>query len=298
MNILHKIKNSIYGKDYYKDLSSKPFSYSLKYFLFITLIVSLFYTFYYSSFSVVPYFKEAAGKLGGEIDKRYPGNLEIYFTDGVISSNAKEPFLLKVTDVFDPKEDHGFFEQGIENLLVIDTKNDVSIDKIRDYKTFLFFSESDIAFYNTKKGEIRVYSVEKIDGFTINKETLLSLAESIKSNQNIILFVIILLVFFALFVGIALNLLYILIIALPVWGIAGIKKMSIGYKKSYQLSLHLITLPLLLDFLLLLLKVSHVPFLFTIILLSLAALNLGAEEEKETVSDDLTETTEQDTDEP
>ena len=76
----------------------------------------------------------------------------------------------------------------------------------------------------------------------------------------------------------ALNLVYLFIFALLVWALVRMRDADIGYKKSYQLGIHLMTLPLIITTLLwLFIPIMDVSYLFTVIAIVVAAANLKKE---------------------
>ena len=74
------------------------------------------------------------------------------------------------------------------------------------------------------------------------------------------------------------KLLYFLIAALLVWAIVSIKKLDLGYKKSYQIAMHAATLPMLLTIFTGLGVLPSVRFIPTILLLVVVWINLKSVE--------------------
>jgi hypothetical protein len=83
------------------------------------------------------------------------------------------------------------------------------------------------------------------------------------------------------------KLVYLLFGAFLIWGLMKIRKISGGYKKAYQIGIHAMTLPILLNVIIFLfVPTFKVPFFFTIVMLMAAFVNLrsGQPVPTETVS--------------
>jgi len=268
MEFLKNIKNSIYNPEYYGNVLNKPFSYSLKYFLLFSFIIALLLT-VHSSFSALPKIKSFLDIAGKKAVQYYPDELQITIKDGKASTNVNEPYFIKTPE--DIKINN------IENLVVIDTKNVFSVAEFENYKTLLLLTNDSLIYREQNNNKMTIQSLSQIPNYTLNKQVLLSLFNKISPylKSAYPLFIIAMLLFF--FSVLTFRLLYLLFAALLIWIIAKIKKIDIGYSKSYQLGLHLMTLAIIITQLMfLILPRVHIPFLFTIITLLMAIINLKA----------------------
>jgi hypothetical protein len=267
MEIFKKIKNSVYGPDYYNEVANRPFSYSLKYFFLLILIFSFLMTVVVSA-KAIPQIKSAVGYFLESVIQRYPSELEITLTGGKASVNVEEPYFLGM-----PKK----WEGAYQNILVIDTKNSFSVEKFVEYNTACLLTETSLVCYDNK--DIKITPLKSAPDITINKDKILSLVGRFKSFAWVIYPALIIAVFCGIFSAYSFRLVYLLIFALLVLLIAKIKKMDLGYKKSYQIGLHLLTLPIIITFLLyFVLKIAKatidIPYLFSIIFLVSALINM------------------------
>jgi hypothetical protein len=210
----------------------------------------------------------------------YPQELEITIKNGKVSTNVQEPYYIKIPTEWKNNAPDNLEINGqptsqladIDNLLVIDTKNPFSLEKLYAYRTVALLTSDSVVYISDNKIEIQ--PLKNISDFRINKSQLVYLAGTIKPFTKFVYPVVCL----GIFVGQALLLLfkfvYLLVAALLIWLVVAIKKINLGYKKSYQLGLHLITLGVILEPIIYLLGISTFPFAFTILLLLLALLNI------------------------
>jgi len=274
MKFLKDIKESVYGPSYYNAVKDKPFSYSLKYYLLLSLLVAFLST-VMLSFVVVPKIKTFLNVFTEEVLNIYPEELTITIRGGEAFTNVQEPYFIEA-----PQEwKEGFpSSYNIENIVVIDTETSFSMEKFRDYRSLCYLSREGIACYE-ENGAVTVTSLREVPDIMIDKALVSSSFQKVSPFLNLIYPVVFILFWMGLFVFLLFRLVYLLIAALLVWGIYGIKKVKIGYKKSYQIGMHLMTLPVLLTLLIqyplnFLGMNIRFPFLFTILFLVAAALNL------------------------
>jgi len=278
MEFFKNIKNSIYNPDYYSGVISKPFSYSLKYYFLFVLLIA-FVSMILLSFTVVPKIKFLTDIFSEKILQYYPDELEIVIKDGKASTNVQEPYFIKAppgwekeTAVPDKKI------LGIENLLVIDTKTPFSIERFKDYKAFCYLAEESLTCYDEDQA-LKTTLLSKVPNVTINENFISSFIGKIEPFFKLVYPLLAIAVWFGISVVLFLRLSYLLLAAFLIWGVAKIKKVEIGYKKSYQFSMHLMTLPIiitcLINYFLSFVKINlSFPFFFTILLVIMAAINL------------------------
>lgn len=266
MNIFSKIKNSIYNPEYYKEVLSKPFSYSFKYLLVFGLLFALVFSII-SIIKLIPIANFISEKTPG-ITEYFPLELTITIKNGKTSTNVQEPYFIK------SPQDPNNTQSDIENIIVIDTKNKFDLDTFYSYKTQILLTSDNIVLLNN--GKISISSLSNIKDFTLNKEKLTSFINKIKP---FFIFIFPTIFTIASYITgcmiILLKMAYLLLGALLIWLITKIKGLKIGYKKSYQLGLHLMTPAIIIVSILNLIssKFTFV-FLFTIILILSTLLNL------------------------
>ena len=275
MKFLQNIKNSIYSPSYYQELLTKRFSYSLKYYLLLALLMAAVIT-GVLSFTFVPKAKVFIETLGPKIVSGYPEELAITVDKGKVSTNVEEPYYIRMPESLKSNDDfdvNGEKMEKFENLLVIDTKSNFSVEQFLSYKTFALLTENALVTANNE--QISIQPIDSNVDFYLDKTVLAMYAGKLQSFMKFVTPVLIVGIFVGGFLLSTSKLLYLLLGALIIWLIAKIKKMDIKYSKAYQLGLHLMTLGVILSPILMFLGISgKIPFLFTIILVVLAMVNL------------------------
>ncbi|MFA5962358.1 MAG: DUF1189 family protein [Parcubacteria group bacterium] len=267
-----KVGKSIYGPEYYQELIEKPFSYSVKYFALFSLIAVVVLVAGFSLFSF-PKINKVLNDAVHTAVESYPQELVVTFKNGNVSINADEPYFLKLPDSMKEDTDRS---RKLENLITIDTKSEASADNLSKYKTAILVTKNYLV-YQESNGKITTQSLEKMPDMVIDKISVTSFVDKYSPYLKLLfpLFVVgffIFAIFFIMF-----RLCYLLLAALLIWLVAHAKNVEIGYGKSYQLGLHLMTLPLLIisPFALI-----NFPIAFTLLLVILAFVNI---KKKETV---------------
>lgn len=268
MQCLLNIKNSIYNPQYYSEVLTKRFSYSLKHYFLFSLCLSLILSAYFFV-SFVGEIKMFADNIESKITNYYPEELKIEIKDGKASSNVPEPYFLKMPSEMKSEKDPNF-----QNFLVIDTKGQFSMDKFNSYQTASLLTEDFLVYYNDKKG-ITIQPLKDIPNFVLDRKNLEFYANKIKPFLKLIYPLSFIAIFLANLSALLFWLVYLLFAALLVWLAAKIKGMKIGYLNSYKLGIHLLTLGILINFAAKLFHASvPIPFFFTILLIVLAFLNI------------------------
>ena len=276
MEFLKNIKRSIYDPEFYRALLTKPFSYSIKYFVLFSLLIALVATIYLS-LSVLPKINDFLENVSPTVLNYFPDDLEVTIEDGLASTNVPEPYFLEIPfevpkDIEAKPDVHGY---GIENLLVIDTRSDEStLEEFKSYNTIMLLNRKSLMYYD--ENQVAIQSLAEIPDFKLDKEVISSLLAKIVPYFRLVgpLFVVFVFggYFSYVFIG---RMFYLIFAALLVWIIAKLKKVNIGYQKAYQLGLHLITASLLYQIIFgLILGISKSSLLFVGLFVVLAAINL------------------------
>jgi len=262
MELFGNIKKSVYSPTYYQELQTKPFSYSLSYYFKFSLLASFVLAI---TFSTIAFFtiQTFAQKSVPEILEKYPTELEVKIQNGKASTNVTEPYFIKTPPSQKNQAD------AKENLLVIDTKSDVGFDSFKEYNAYVLLTEKSLIIQKDNE-EFSMYSLEEIGDFTINKDELFSFWNTAQKYLPWILPILLVTIFIGLMFLAAFRMIYFFFAALLVWAVASIKNVPLGYQKSYQLTLHLSTLPTVITFI----PIITFRFLFSLLIIGLAILNI------------------------
>lgn len=272
MNFLKKVKSSVYDPIYYSEILNMNFGGSLKYFFKLSLLLALVGAIYLS-FVSIPKVNSFISTFGDRVVEAYPAELEVRLKDGLVSTNVVEPYIIPL-----PKDEFNadYNKSNYENLIVIDTKSDLSLDKFNAYNTVVLLTKN--AVLTRDKGKITITELKGTSDLTINRDKLVYWVGKVTPFVKKLPYIIPVLVFTGLFLYFAFSLFYLLFVALLVFIIGKIRKLGLSYKKSYQISLHAITLPLILSTVSLFINIKMFRFVPTIILLVVVWVNLKAKD--------------------
>jgi len=219
--VLFKSATSI---SYYKDLLKVPLGFSIKYLLILAVLASVII-----SIAIVP---STAKKQIVEIDKFtdgaiafFPDDLVISIKNGELTMNRTEPFIVK-------------------GILAIDVNG--TIEDLDRYETAVLINSSNIVV--REEGAIKAYPLKDMPDTQVTKDMIVGSAERIDGYLKYLpyaLFALIFLVEFFYYFG--MKLLYLLIVAVLVMLIGRARGLSLGFSKFYQISLHAMTLPLVIE---------------------------------------------------
>lgn len=273
------VGKSVYSPQFYRELVNRSLGSSFKYFFTLILLCALITT-VYVSWSVLPGVYSFLNNAESLARQYYPADVEVKIENRIATSNVAEPYLIKF-----PEElgEHSSDENRAENLLIIYTAAEsIDIKEFRDYDTFALLT-SDSLVVRDDRGAIRVLPLDVPD-MTINQENIANFVGGISRYSVLIATGLVLIIILGTFIGYVFILVFVLLIALLIWLYAAkFRKWPVGYKKSYQIGLHAITLALLAD---LAMKPIgfHFPFMFSIITLIVVGINIGSPSQAEPVS--------------
>ena len=272
MNIFVKIKNSIYNPGYYQEVIKKPFSYAFKYLLVFALLFALVFT-VVATLRFIPVVNMLSQRAP-ELANYFPQELTVTIKDGKVSTNVQEPYFVKAPSSI---KDNNSVDQeygDIENLVVINTKEKLDLDKFKSYKT-LSLVTSDSVVYVDKQGKISISSLSGVKDFILDRSKVLSFINTVKPFVKILYPIVFVGAFIGGFVSVLVKMVYLFFGALLVWLVAKIKGIKLGYKKSYIVGMQLITGAIILTSILTAVSAKFTfPYFFSILLVVLAFLNL------------------------
>ncbi|MDI6821235.1 MAG: DUF1189 family protein [Patescibacteria group bacterium] len=284
MTILNNIKQSILSPKFYQELPQKPFSFSIKYFYSLVLILAFILTIIIS-INFVPGLSLLLKNLSTTAVKSFPDNLVVTIKTGKVTTNVLEPFFVETPKDFKVENQENKNVSLPENFLIIDTRTNFSIDKFKEYKT-LFWLTSDSIVGRDNQG-MKIISLEKIPDMVVDKPAFVSFVDKIRPLIKMIPSLMVVGIFIFLIAGFSFKLIHLILLALLIWLIAKIKGLVINYKQSYQIGIHAMTLGLIYYALTLVLPI-RVLFLFSFLVLIVVWLNLLPQKKLEEIAKNLT----------
>lgn len=264
---------SLTNPSYYKDILSAKFSFSLKYLIFLLFLASLFFSFKAAIGLAkirpkVPSFITEAKKVISEI---YPDELVLTIRNKKITTNVIEPYTI------DFPVDNKIPTGGYEHLLTINTR--ANIDDFRKYNSVFLLAGDYIVAPDDEGRSYKILPLDdylkKIpDGAYLNKGLYLEMVKKAlpyfdylpRIVDLAILFLIVLSPVLVTGFSLSGKLLYLLICSFFLWLLALVLKRGLSYAKVFQMSMHGLTLPILLGIFMSLFNFS-LPFISTLIFL-------------------------------
>lgn len=267
MNFFKDIIQSIYAPNFYKTLPQKSFWRSIGYFLLLILLAAIVH----SATLVGPLIFDTPVKLQGFIQdtvRCFPKDLEVNITGGQVSINKTEPYFISSCG--------SAAEKNIQ-LIAIDTKTPFSTEKFNQYKVAAWVTK-DAIFYQYSNYETRSYSLNQIKNYKLNQGVLNSYSGIITPLLKFVGPILLLFAFIGIYLGYGLRLIYILILAFLIWLFIKAFKKTLTYGQSYKVSLHAVTLGIIIELIVNLTNrwtgFNGFPFMFTILTLGVVTVNL------------------------
>ncbi|OGG16686.1 hypothetical protein A3D77_02900 [Candidatus Gottesmanbacteria bacterium RIFCSPHIGHO2_02_FULL_39_11] len=213
---------------YYRDLLKTKFSFSLKYFFGLSLLLTLISTIVFSLI-LIPQIKTLEQTLKTQADTFYPNDLVITLKNGKLSTNRKDPIV--VTFPFDTGENR-------KNLVIDPT---ASISAMEKYQAGVLINEDSLSLIG-ENNQIRTYPLSDIENFTLNKSEFskgVAMVEKFLDALPAFLPGILLVIFvFSISIGLFLKILF---YSLLTYAVARVQNLHITYGKAFQLTIHAIT---------------------------------------------------------
>jgi len=275
--IFETFKRSIYDPAFYQNVGDKTLSSVFWYYMKFSLVLSVAMTVVLGAFLVpqgVIFLEDRAPEV---VKNYFPTELTISIKKGEVSVNVPEPYIVSGKDATLAM----LKEQGLLNMLIVDTKNDFDKKKFEDYKTFALLTKNEIVTQSSK-GQITIKELRGFPDSNISQEWLLSLIEKMNDNLWYIVILGLILTFLAILLGYFAYLLLLLFFALIPLLIAYLKKTPISYSTAYKMSLYAILPAIVLKALLNIFGVAVLPSYFILLVFMLViAINMRDNKQSE-----------------
>lgn len=266
MNFISDFKNSFYNPQFYASLRARKFSSSFKYFFALIGALTFIQAFVIGSEASAFFSSSNLYRVVGF----YPKELVLTLQGGAVSTNVTEPYLIKNSE---SKRNEP------ANLVVIDTKNDFSLDLYKQYNARIFLGKNFLAI-EKGPGRFDLSDLSHVPDFTLGQGRLFHYADVVVKHHLLISFAIFASMFVFIFAGMSVGFLAVLLLFAPlIMFFAKRKKISLSYCQSYQFGLHALTLPLILQTVFMLGGFqSPMPFFSVIVFLVVVLCNLRKSE--------------------
>jgi hypothetical protein len=250
---------------YYHDIIHTRFSFSLKFFLFFSLLFATTATVYFWIFLIRP-LKPAILSIPSNFATIYPPELEIVIQDGQVSTNVSEPYFIPVSQLNNAIENIrnqvlGASTAQNDYLLVIDTKAD--IEDFYLYQTYALLTQNYLVYVSNEDSptsQLRVINLQEVSDVTVNQQTVTDIVNQLNPYMPYVLPLGILVVFinFSLLLSLGRGV-QIAFSSVLLFLFAKLIKFPLTYSQSYQIGLHLIVPITLISSLLDVLNLNFIP---------------------------------------
>ncbi len=275
MGFFQKIRSTVYDPDFYAKISKTSLGSALKYFFLFILLLTVINTLILSYELGVKAPTEVKSFVNQSVNS-YPSDLEVNIEDGQVNTNAQEPFFVPF-----PQDDTEY--EGLNNILVIDTKTPFSSAQFDQYKTLLWLTK-DSLFYQNREYDNRSIALNEFDDIKIDRTFVQGLVDKVNPWLNYLGPALILLTFIGLLIGFSFNLLYFLFIAVLIFFLSSIFKWGLKFSGAYKTAIYASTLAFIVDLVIfntgLYTGFFGFPFLFTLTTLCIVTINLQNFEKK------------------
>ena len=217
---------------------TETFGQSLKYLVKICALIAIIGALVLTG--VLPFFKNQIKSGLTSVVESYPADLKITIANGEARINQPVPYIYKMPASTDNKLKY-------ENLFVIDTDESFGIDKYNKYSTYVLLSKTEIVYPENNTKSLKITSLSDFGNVEINQDWLRSKQEMIMKYFVVALPVILIFLFIGFFlfnfIG---ELIILLLYALITWLVLRMKGINTSYQRAYQVSVHAVTLILIL----------------------------------------------------
>lgn len=241
----HVFTKSNTSLGYYKVLVHSPLSFSLKYFALYFFIFAVCSCILLTFRTFIP-LGEFINRLPQHLVQAYPEELIISINRGQVSTNVDEPYKISI-DVLEPiVQDYeqnvlSASDQSVDYLLVIDTN--ATPDQIFAQNTWALLSLNTITYINSN-GFAETIPLSDVQNIIIDQERVALITQQALTLAYLVVPILIAItaVFYIAW-GIY-TVIVMLVTALLLYVIGRIMKRSVTYKQAYQVSLHLVLIPI------------------------------------------------------
>jgi len=272
MNIFKAIGKNIYNPIHFRVVRSETNGAAIKYYYKLITVLALILTIIFSVI-FVPVLLAFTKLIKDEGATWYPADLILTIKNGQVSTNIPEPSKFPLP----PSWQEEVKEKKLESLLVIDTKNNFTLDQFEDYQTPIWLTANSLV-YQENNG-IVIKPIPKEFSLVVDRAKIGSWISKFSPALTALAPLLIVGLFLMIIIASSFYLLALLLIALFVMLIGRLKQIKLSYGEAYRVAIHAATLPLIISTLSwLLVPFANLHFLPTIILLFIVTINLKTEE--------------------
>jgi hypothetical protein len=259
-------RKSLFSLSYYRDVLKSRFKFSIKYFLAFSFLLG-FLSILSISLSILPQVNIFLERFKNRAYTVYPSDLVITLKNGELSTNVTEPFHIPFPYELFSQNVPSISDQQQTYLMTIDTK--ANAQDFTKSQSLILVTHDKYVFASENTNGIHEESLKNLGDMTIDKkffdQKLNSLLPLLKyADAFLITIILITFIIIIPIIRLASLFIYTLILLIP----AKIMGLNIKFTKLYQIGLHSLTLPLILQMALFAFAVNPtIPFFGSIVFL-------------------------------
>jgi hypothetical protein len=266
MNFLNKIHRSVYSPEFYSKIAKQSFGSALSYFLILSLLLTII-TAAFPIFSFLTGGRNEIQTFANQIKNIYPSELEIKVKNGNVTTNVEEPYFIPI-----PSDDKSASAEG--NLAVIDTKTPFSAKQFNEYRTFVWVTKDTLIMKaDEDSAQLRSFDLSEVSDVTLNKNSVNTFIAKFTPWLNLVYPVVVILILIGVFMLYASRLVYLLLLSVLIMLLLKLIKRPLKYADAYKTGLYAMTLGLLIETAVNLLRLQSFPFMLSFITLAVVYFN-------------------------
>ena len=241
------------------------FSFSFKYFVAFSFILGIMLTIFVCSM-ILPPLNHFSDRFLTRAVNLYPPGLEIQITDGTLTVNKNEPIRIPIPYELITDVPPAISDQKQKYLLTIDTK--AKTDDYEKSQSLLLLTENQLVAPDEGSG-YSVYPFSEVTGVKINKETVDQIIRGAAPFVKALPYLVTAILFIIMAIFLPLSRLFSLLLLTFITMIfAKLLHLKLTYRQLYQLGLHALTVPVLIQVIMTLFSlIPPLPFFNSIVYL-------------------------------
>lgn len=175
----------------------------------------------------------------------YPNELVVTVKDGELSINQPEPYIIPMPELF-REESEDAEDQIPVNMVVFDSNG--TLDDLDKYSTLALINKTNLLVRESKG--INIYPLKDFPDGELSEEDIQEGLDALTPIAKALPYIIYVFgLFAAMFYYFGVRLVYLAFVAFALFIIGSIRKMGLNFSKYYQIAVHAITLPLIIELL-------------------------------------------------
>ena len=213
---------------YYRHIINAKTSFSIKYLLMLSLVLSIGSTIILSVVGI-PQFQTLRTQIKTKVEGIYPDNLVISLKNGKLQTNQEQPLTIEVPGL--DKEPY--------HSVVIDTT--AKVEDMDRYNALMLVTSDTVSIRNDNR-EIRTYNLNEMSDFDIDKPSFDKFVRSVSDISDTLVYLLPLVFFIGSWFIISVSLIIrVLIFSLITALVAMVYHYRLSYSKYFQITAHAIT---------------------------------------------------------